>query len=59
MTGALIEIITSPDASVRNRPLEQYCDALSADQLRKACDELDRFRRESDNLYQRVRALFC
>jgi hypothetical protein len=58
MTGALIEIITSPDASVRNRPLEQYCDALSADQLRKACDELDRFRRESDNLYQRVRALF-
>jgi hypothetical protein len=58
MSGALIEVITSPDAAVRNRPLEQFCETLSTEQLCGVCDGLDQFRRECANLYQRVRALF-
>lgn len=58
MTCELIEIITSEDTAVRDRSLEVFCGAASAVGLRQACDELDHFRRESENLYQRVRALF-
>ncbi len=58
MAGALIEIITSPDAAVRDRSLQQVCGAMDIRQLRAAADELERFRRESQNLYHRVRALF-
>ena len=58
MTCELIQIITSKDDEVRNRSLEAFCRAAAADDLRRACDELDHFRRESENLYQRVRALF-
>ncbi|MCU0870791.1 MAG: UTP--glucose-1-phosphate uridylyltransferase [Pirellulaceae bacterium] len=58
MSGELIEIITSTNAEVRNRSLEGFCCAASAAALHAACDELDRFRRDSENLYERVRALF-
>jgi len=58
MADALIEIITATDAKVRNRSLDSVCRAASLDQLMAACAELDDFRRRSDNLYERVRALF-
>ncbi len=35
-----------------------YCQRLSRDELMSACEELDAFRRDCENLYQRVRALF-
>jgi len=54
----LIEIITSSDPVVRNRSLDAFCrDATLADLLTE-CTALDNFRRNSDNLYERVRALF-
>ncbi len=54
----LIEMITSPDAKVRDQSLDQQCEVMSREELLAACDRLDQFRRESSNLYHRVRALF-
>ncbi len=54
----LIEIITSDQPAVRNRALDAFCREASLDQLLAECVALDRFRRSSDNLYARVRALF-
>jgi hypothetical protein len=42
----------------RNRSLDGLCAGLSLEELLRECGELDRFRRSSDNLYERVRALF-
>ncbi|NQT38883.1 MAG: UTP--glucose-1-phosphate uridylyltransferase, partial [Planctomycetes bacterium] len=58
MDDDLIRTITSPDDAVRNRSLEELCRRLDTAELLRACDRLDRFRRDSENLYQRVRALF-
>jgi hypothetical protein len=58
MTRSLVEIITSPDPAVRNQSLDGWCRAASADDLMAECGALDLFRRRSDNLYERVRALF-
>ncbi len=58
MTHALIRIITSDAAEVRDRSLESFCRGASAEALFEACRELDHFRRHCDNLYQRVRSLF-
>ena len=54
----LIDIITSPDPAVRDRSLEDWAAGRSLDDLLRAADELERFRRASGNLYERVRALF-
>jgi hypothetical protein len=54
----LVRIITSDDHSVRDTPLEAVCAHASIEELLDQCEALDRFRRESDNLYHRVRALF-
>src|SRR2546423_2194293 len=54
----LLAIITSDDPAVRDTPLEDFCRAVSPDRLLTECADLDAFRRQSDNLYQRVRALF-
>ena len=58
MASELIDILTSSDRDIRDRALESACAKLTPDQLLAACVELDAFRRSSDNLYQRVRALF-
>ena len=58
MTGTLPEIITSLDPAVRNQSLDARCRDASAEQLLAECSALDAFRRQSDNLYERVRALF-
>jgi hypothetical protein len=54
----LIGIITASESSQRDRALEEVCANLSAEQLLSECAALDRFRRENENLYERVRALF-
>ena len=54
----LISIITSQDDAVRNQSLEAFAQAASVEQLLDACAELDAFRRQAENLYERVRALF-
>jgi hypothetical protein len=58
MTSKLRELITSQDASTRNTALDAVCHALSFEELREACQDLEAFRRGSDNLYERVRSLF-
>ncbi len=54
----LIDIITSPDPSLRNRSLDAWCRTASVSELLAECAALETFRRQRDNLYERVRALF-
>ncbi len=54
----LLHIITSAESDVRDRSLDSVCRDLSAQQLLHECEQLDAFRRQAGNLYQRVRALF-
>jgi hypothetical protein len=54
----LTEIITSADPGVRNQSLDAFCRNASMKQLLAECEELETFRRQSQNLYERVRALF-
>ncbi|MEQ1851105.1 MAG: UTP--glucose-1-phosphate uridylyltransferase [Chthoniobacteraceae bacterium] len=58
MSAGLSSIITSQDAGVRNRSLDEACKDASPDELIAECASLDAFRRTSQNLYERVRALF-
>jgi hypothetical protein len=51
-----IETITATDPEVRNRPFRVLCEGLDTPTLLSACDELERFRRQAGNLYERVRA---
>ena len=55
---SLIGLITSADPAVRNRSLDAFAQAASVEQLLATCTELDTFRRQAENLYERVRALF-
>jgi hypothetical protein len=54
----LVQLITSSDKTERDTPLEEAIDGLSFQELENECAELDAFRRESENLYEKVRALF-
>jgi hypothetical protein len=56
MSG-LVGLITSPDDAIRNRPLDEVCGALGLSDLLIEAEALDAFRRQSANLYHRVRAL--
>ena len=58
MTTKLRTIITATDPGLRNEALDAFARDASLATLLAECDDLDRFRRESDNLYERVRALF-
>ena len=51
----LLKIITSHDET-RNQSFFSVCEAMTPESLYEACEELERFRRSSDNLYERVRA---
>ncbi|HXE53923.1 MAG TPA: UTP--glucose-1-phosphate uridylyltransferase, partial [Tepidisphaeraceae bacterium] len=53
----LIQIITADDAKIRDASLDAFCRDASAQALLDQCKALDAFRRQSENLYQRVRAL--
>ena len=54
----LIRIITASDPEQRDRSLDAYCRTLSLAELLSECQALEEFRRDRDNLYERVRALF-
>ncbi|MEI7469886.1 MAG: UTP--glucose-1-phosphate uridylyltransferase, partial [Chloroflexota bacterium] len=54
----LIPIITSADSAVRNQSLDGVCQNASVTELLHECEQLDQFRRQNTNLYERVRALF-
>ena len=54
----LLSIITATDPALRNRALETACASLPLESLLDQCAALDAFRRRSENLYERVRALF-
>jgi hypothetical protein len=54
----LVRIITATDPAIRDVSLERACRHASVDQLLEECRDLERFRRECPNLYQRVRAVF-
>ena len=53
----LVGLITATDAATRDTALEEACRDASLDQLFAAANELERFRWQSDSLYERVRAL--
>ena len=58
MAGRLVDIIISQDTEVRNQSLGTFCKQASLHDLLAECAALEAFRRKSDNLYERVRALF-
>ncbi len=58
MTGRLRHIITASDAAARNQSLDAFARAASLAELLAECEDLDTFRQRSENLYERVRALF-
>ena len=56
--GKLKEIIISGDPAVRDQSLDKFCGSASVDELVEECCILDQFRRETSNLYHKVRSLF-
>ncbi len=54
----LIKIILSDDDQLRDRSLDSVCREATTDELLQHAEALDQFRRDEDNLYHRVRALF-
>src|SRR5215208_5216275 len=58
MSLGLIDLITSTDDTLRHRSLDEICATATYDQLLGACEALEAFRLRSENLYERVRALF-
>jgi hypothetical protein len=58
MSDTLVRLITAADPAIRNRGLDEFCSAASIADLLEECAALETFRRRSENLYERVRALF-
>jgi len=58
VTGQLVTIITSLDPEIRNQSVDAFAKSASLSELLAECADLEAFRRASDNLYERVRALF-
>lgn len=54
----LVSLITADDPAICNRSLAKACEPMDAITLLAECRELDAFRREAENLYHRVRAIF-
>ena len=54
----LWEIITAANPEVRNRSVDAFCRSATADQLLAEAAALEQLRRSSENLYERIRALF-
>lgn len=54
----LTDIITATDSALRDQSLDTACAGLSLEALQAEASKLDAFRRQADNLYERVRALF-
>jgi hypothetical protein len=58
MTARPSQIICAADPAARNQSLDPFCRRASLEELLAECDELEGLRRRSENLYERVRALF-
>ena len=58
MSRRLISLITATAAGQRDQALDDFCQQASLAELLAECATLDDFRRRSENLYERVRALF-
>lgn len=58
ITSQLINIIRSSDPEIKNKSLEDYCQNASLNELLDEAKELELYRKEDSNLYNRVRALF-
>jgi hypothetical protein len=54
----LVITITSSNPEVRDVALDHVCNSMSLGQLLLECEQLEAFRHTSNNLYERVRALF-
>jgi hypothetical protein len=54
----LLSIVSAADPALRNQSLDEICSGLPLEQLLRECRALDAFRRRSENLYEKVRALF-
>ncbi len=54
--NALIETITSSNPSLRDRSIGELIAGRSTAEILAICDELEAFRRDSENLYEQVRA---
>ena len=54
----LVSLITAEDSATRDRSLAEACAPLDPATLLAEYRDLDSFRRQSDNLYHRVRAIF-
>jgi len=54
----LIEIIISSNPEIRNQSLDSAISGKSTGELLQECDQLEKFRSTSNNLYHKVRALF-
>ncbi len=56
--GKLINIIISEHSDLKDSSLDSFCKTASTNALIHECISLDEFRRQSENLYFKVRALF-
>jgi galactokinase/mevalonate kinase-like predicted kinase len=56
MTNELIQTILSEDDIIRNRPIDRLLKDKNIDQLKMLSEELEEFRKTSNNLYHKVRA---
>ena len=58
MSRRLLSIIIATDTDSRDQALDSFCQQATLTELLAECATLDDFRRHSENLYERVRALF-
>jgi hypothetical protein len=58
MSSYLLDILTATDREQRDQPIDAFSRNATLTQLLDECEALERFRRESRNLYQQVRACF-
>src|ERR1017187_3173478 len=58
MVSPLVSIITAADPEVRNQSLDAFCRQATGPELLAEAAALGTFRTQSQNLYERVRALF-
>jgi hypothetical protein len=52
------DLIGSAETATRDQAIDRWCEGRSIAELLADCAELDAYRRQESNLYQRVRALF-
>ncbi|MBN2215526.1 MAG: UTP--glucose-1-phosphate uridylyltransferase [Bacteroidales bacterium] len=56
--GKLTDIIVTENPVLKDHSLDSFCISATTEELLDECKELDQFRRESGNLYFKVRSLF-